>query len=94
MTIASYETDLTDAEWAILQPHLPARGKQVRPPTDHGLLCSSQGCPVAIEVFNGNTADSPTLPAQIQKIRQRFGIKRVVLVGTGRPVEKIDRRSG
>jgi hypothetical protein len=49
---------------------------------------------VAIEVFNGNTADSPTLPAQIQKIRQRFGIKRVVLVGTGRPVEKIDRRSG
>lgn len=47
----------------------------------YGLLCNSQGCPVAIEVFEGNTADPKTLSAQIQKVRQRFGIKRVVLVG-------------
>lgn len=47
----------------------------------YGLLCNSQGCPVAIEVFEGNTADSKTLSLQIQKLRQRFGIKRVVLVG-------------
>ncbi len=47
----------------------------------YGLLCNSAGCPVAIEVFKGNTADPKTLAAQIQKLRARFGIKRVVLVG-------------
>lgn len=47
----------------------------------YGLLCNHQGCPVAIEVFKGNTADPKTLSAQIQKIRERFGMKRVVLVG-------------
>jgi hypothetical protein len=47
----------------------------------YGLLCNSQGCPVAIEVFDGNTADPKTLSAQIHKVRQRFGMKRVVLVG-------------
>jgi transposase len=47
----------------------------------YGLLCNSQGCPVAIEVFEGNTADPKTLSSQIQKLRQRFGIQRVVLVG-------------
>ena len=47
----------------------------------YGLLCNAQGCPIAIEVFEGNTADPKTLSAQIQKIRERFGMKRVVLVG-------------
>lgn len=47
----------------------------------YGLLCNGQGCPVAIEVFEGNTGDPKTLAAQIQKIRGRFGIQRVVLVG-------------
>lgn len=47
----------------------------------YGLLCNPEGCPVAIEVFPGNTADSNTLSSQIEKIRKRFGIKRVVLVG-------------
>jgi transposase len=47
----------------------------------YGLLCNSEGCPVAIEVFAGNTADPKTLSTQIQKIRQRFKMKRVVLVG-------------
>lgn len=46
-----------------------------------GLLCDAQGCPVAVEVFEGNTADSTTLKAQIQKLRDRFGLKQVVLVG-------------
>ncbi len=46
-----------------------------------GLLCDVQGRPVAVEVFEGNVADPATLGVQIQKIRQRFGLKRVVLVG-------------
>jgi transposase len=47
----------------------------------YGLLCNAEGCPVAIEVFAGNTADPKTLSAQIQKVRQRFGVRRVVFVG-------------
>jgi transposase len=46
-----------------------------------GLLTNGEGCPVAVEVFEGNTGDPKTLPAQIQKIRERFAIARVVLVG-------------
>jgi hypothetical protein len=46
-----------------------------------GLLCSAEGRPVAVEVFEGNTGDPATLAAQIAKIKQRFGLQRVVLVG-------------
>ena len=46
-----------------------------------GLLCSVNGCPVAVEVFEGNTADPKTLASQIDKIRTRFGLSRVVIVG-------------
>jgi transposase len=46
-----------------------------------GLLCNREGCPVAVEVFDGNTADPRTLAPQIDKLRQRFGLSRVVLVG-------------
>jgi hypothetical protein len=46
-----------------------------------GLLCSRDGCPIAVEVFAGNTGDPATLSDQIVKIKQRFGLKRVVLVG-------------
>lgn len=46
-----------------------------------GLLCNKEGCPIAVEVFNGNTGDPATVSNQVQKIRQRFGLNRVVLVG-------------
>ena len=46
-----------------------------------GLLCTSAGVPVAIEVFEGNTADPKTLAAQITKLKDRFGLTRVALVG-------------
>ena len=46
-----------------------------------GLLCNKDGCPVAVEVFDGNTADPTTVAPQIEKIRQRFGLSRGVLVG-------------
>jgi transposase len=47
----------------------------------YGLLCSPNGVPIAIEVFDGNTADPKTLSAQIKKLKTRFGLARVVLVG-------------
>lgn len=46
-----------------------------------GLLCNRAGCPVAVEVFDGNTADPMTVAPQIAKLRQRFGLSRIVLVG-------------
>jgi len=47
----------------------------------YGLLCAPEGCPVAIEVFEGNTGDPTTLAPQIDKLKQRFGLEYVVLVG-------------
>jgi transposase len=47
----------------------------------YGLLCAPDGCPVAIEVFDGNTADPKTLATQIEKLKQRFHLNHVVLVG-------------
>jgi transposase len=47
----------------------------------YGLLCSVKGIPIAIEVFEGNTADPKTLGAQIEKVKDRFGLTRVCLIG-------------
>jgi transposase len=47
----------------------------------YGLLCTRAGLPIAVEVFDGNTADPSTLSALVEKIKDRFGIGRVVLVG-------------
>ena len=46
-----------------------------------GLLTNQEGCPVAVEVFEGNTGDPKTVATQIGKLRQRFRLKQVVLVG-------------
>jgi len=46
-----------------------------------GLLTNSEGCPVAVEVFEGNTGDPKTVASQVSKLRQRFHLKQVVLVG-------------
>ena len=46
-----------------------------------GLLCTCDGQPVAVEVFDGNTGDPTTVASQIEKIRERFGLSEVVLVG-------------
>jgi Transposase DDE domain len=46
-----------------------------------GLLCASDGCPVAVEVFEGNTGDPSTLAVQVAKLKQRFHLDHVVLVG-------------
>jgi len=46
-----------------------------------GLLCNAEGCPIAVEVFEGNTGDPKTVTSQIKKLRERFGLTRVVMVG-------------
>lgn len=46
-----------------------------------GLLTNGEGCPVAIEIFEGNTADPKTVASQIKKLKQRFGLEQVILVG-------------
>lgn len=46
-----------------------------------GLLCAVDGCPVAVEVFEGNVGDPATLASQIDKLKRRFRLERVVLVG-------------
>jgi transposase len=46
----------------------------------YGLLCTRDGLPLAVEVFDGNVADPATLHAQIEKLKDRFGISRLVLV--------------
>lgn len=46
-----------------------------------GLICDKRGCPVAVEVFEGNTSDTTTITAQIEKVRHCFGIQQVVWVG-------------
>ena len=46
-----------------------------------GLLCAADGAPVAVEVFEGNTGDPTTLATQVEKLRQRFSLRRIVLVG-------------
>ena len=47
----------------------------------YGLLCAPDGCPVVIEVFDGNTGDPKTLATQIEKLKHRFDLDHVVLVG-------------
>jgi hypothetical protein len=56
-------------------------GQPGKPQIVFGLLCAANGCPVAVEVFDGNTADPTTLATQVSKLRQRFRLNRVVLVG-------------
>ncbi len=52
-----------------------------RPQIEFGLLTDARGCPVAVEAFPGNTADPATVEAQVEKLRVRFGLTDIVLVG-------------
>ena len=56
-------------------------GKKGKLQIVYGLLCAPDGCPIAIEVFEGSTGDPSTLGNQVVKLKQRFGLDHVVLVG-------------
>lgn len=58
-----------------------------------GLVCSAEGCPVSVEVYEGNRSDSTRVAEQIERVKTKFGITKVVLVGdggmiTGKLIEK------
>jgi transposase len=55
-------------------------GQQGLPQIIYGLVCDAQGRPVAVEVFSGETHDDKTLPSQVTKIKDRFGLARVTVV--------------
>jgi Transposase DDE domain len=55
-------------------------GRRGMPQIVYGLLCDRRGCPVAVEVFEGSLHDDKTLPAQLEKLRGRFGLKSVIVV--------------
>ena len=56
-------------------------GKRNTPQVNYGLLTTRAGCPVAISVYEGNTADASTLMPQVNQLREQFGLERLVLIG-------------
>ena len=47
----------------------------------YGVLTAADGCPLAVDIYPGNTADPTTIPDQVEKVRVTFGLSRVALVG-------------
>jgi transposase len=56
-------------------------GYRGRLQVEFGVITNAEGCPVAVDVFEGNVADPRTVAAEVEKLRERFGLTRVVLVG-------------
>lgn len=65
----------------------------------YGVLTDSEGCPVAVTVYPGNTSDPETFADQIHKLKRRFGLDHIILVGdrgmiTKTQIEKIKEIGG
>ncbi len=56
-------------------------GKKGKPQVNYGLLTDARGCPVAVSVYPGNTADPETLMPEIDRLRHDFGIAQLVMIG-------------
>ncbi|HQW10308.1 MAG: IS1634 family transposase [Steroidobacteraceae bacterium] len=56
-------------------------GKKHKLQVNYGLMTTRQGCPISVSVYAGNTADTKTLMPQVAKLKESFGVERVVLVG-------------
>ena len=74
-------------------------GKKGKPIIVYGVLCDAAGRPLAVEVYPGNRGDPTTLPDQVDKLRRRFGLSRVVLVGdrgmlTQTQIEQLEQHPG
>ncbi len=48
---------------------------------NYGVLTDARGCPVAVSVYEGNVADSQTLPPELKRLREHFGLEQLVMVG-------------
>src|SRR6266567_1603406 len=74
-------------------------GKKGLPIIVYGVMTNGEGCPVAAEVYPGNTSDPKTVDDQAEKLRERFGLQRVVFVGdrgmlTQPQIDKLKQRPG
>lgn len=74
-------------------------GRRDLPCIVYGVLTDAQGRPISVEVYSGNTGDPTTVPDQVEKLRGRFGLKRVILVGdrgmlTQAQINKLRERPG
>jgi hypothetical protein len=74
-------------------------GKRGRMQVEYGLLCDSDGRPVAVECFEGSLKDAKTLPSQVKKLVARFGLQRVIVVtdrgiGTNENVTLLSQTAG
>ena len=78
-----YDHDVFNSAGSTLAtPHFgPENGVHLRLQVNYGLVTDERGCPVAVSVFAGNESDSTTLMPQVEMVRNRFGIKTLVLVG-------------
>jgi transposase len=56
-------------------------GKKGKLQVNYGLLTDRRGCPVAVSTYKGNTGDSTTFLPQVRKLREKFGLEQMVLVG-------------
>jgi transposase len=74
-------SDYTGRESPLIKRGYSRDHRKDRPQIVYGLLCDSEGRPIAIEVFSGNTADPPTFTKIVARVRKRFGINRIVFVG-------------
>jgi transposase len=74
-------------------------GRRDLPCIVYGVLTDAEGRPISVEVYPGNTGDPTTVPDQVEKLRGRFGLKRIVLVGdrgmlTQAQIDKLRERPG
>jgi hypothetical protein len=74
-------------------------GKKGWPIIVYGVMTDREGRPVAVQVYPGNTGDPTTLPDQAEKLRERFGLAQVVLVGdrgmlTGKQIDELRAQPG
>lgn len=74
-------------------------GKNGLPIIVYGVMTDGQGCPVAVSVYAGNTGDPATVADQIEKLREKFGLSQVVLVGdrgmlTQPQIDKLKQHAG
>jgi len=74
-------------------------GQKGRPIIVYGVMTDREGCPISVRVYPGNTGDPKTVVDQVEKLRQKFGLSRVVLVGdrgmlTQPQIDKIKQHPG
>jgi len=79
ITSSYFEGEYADSE--IVQFGYNRDGKRGHEQVVIGLLTSAEGCPVAVEVFPGNTQDASTVEAKVRELQGQYGIKELVFVG-------------